>query len=657
MFQAYVNEAAARRTSPRVGRRFEALERIKAACALAAELKLPNDATTRLRSEAIGALSLTDLRPTSTGPGWAFRSFPNASLFRFASDKDCYLDWDRPRGLLARRIKDNTIRQRVPDITRDASQYHDYPQISLDNRYVSLISKFDLVVWQIDGAEAKEVLRRPDIYALAFVPERAEAVLLTRGRALVVQPLDGKAGATTLHIRQIEEEAQSLHSHDLAVAGRQAAVIGVKRVSIVDLDAGKSTGTCALPGLVDTLAWSPDGTTLAVACRNDSIVLYQPAGKIRRVVQGPPGGNLGIAFDPSGRYLLSSSLWSGHGILWDLAETRAVLRFNALELPARAAHAGGTMTTWWQPALSPSYRVIRAFLPEKERPRILGPGALHPGGRLLAMLTADGTVLGDLATGRPLGFLPDVLGNSHRFDSSGNFYAFRNEQPHRWPVTAVGNNLKFGEPEPLKLPAVPSNLDVSADGRFVVQSLFDDGSILLDRQTGTSVRFQPQQDVRHVAIHPSGLWVASFSWNVKGFRLWEAASGKLVHAHDQGTTGRGRFTPDGKYLITTAADVQDILLWSVPECRLIRTLGPNAEFAVSPDSRYMAAAEGSGKVRLSAIADGEVLARFDVPGEDYLADIHFSPDGQVLFGLNLERTKVHVWGPVEIAPRAARAEP
>ena len=87
LFLAYVNEAVARRASPRAGRRFAAVDRIGAARELADELKLPNEDYVRLRSEAISALSLTDLRGTTTGPGWALRVNPDPRLFRYASGK------------------------------------------------------------------------------------------------------------------------------------------------------------------------------------------------------------------------------------------------------------------------------------------------------------------------------------------------------------------------------------------------------------------------------------------------------------------------------------------------------------------------------------------------------------------------------------------
>jgi hypothetical protein len=47
-------------------------------------------------------------------------------------------------------------------------------------------------------------------------------------------------------------------------------------------------------------------------------------------------------------------------------------------------------------------------------------------------------------------------------------------------------------------------------------------------------------------------------------------------------------------------------------------------------------------VRLNRIDNGELIARFDAPGDDYLAEINFSPDGRYLFGINIEPTKHHV---------------
>jgi eukaryotic-like serine/threonine-protein kinase len=639
LFEAYVNEAAARRASPRVGRRFESLARLVAARDLAVELNLPADDFVRLRSQAISALSLTDLRGSATGPGWTYR----AGLFGYHGGSDCGCEWDRPSGLLIRRLSDNRVVQRIPDIKEDAGQYHDVPQISPDNRFVSLISKYRLTVWRIDGEKPESIVGRADVYAAAFVPDRPAVVLLTRKNELVVQPLDGKGAPKVLRSAEIEKEPQrKQHMQDLAASGRHVAVAGTDCVRLIDLDAGKMVADCELPSAVQCMDWSRDGATLAVACNDDSVTLFRPADESRRVLQGPLGGAMRVAFDPTGSHLLSSSVWTKRGILWDVARGAAELRFSPLELPIEGPqYAGSQRGGWWQGALDPAHRVIDSLIRE--------PGdyhwnssAAHPNGRLLATQTSKGIALGDLATGERLGLIPSGPGSTVRFDSAGNLYGFLDDWPHRWPVVAVDDRIKIGRPQRLDLLERNANFDLSASGRFIAQGLRSQ-TLVLDRDTGKTIRLVPQQDARLVAVSPDGSLIASFNWNARGFRLSDTATGKLVHAHNQGTVVWGRFTPDGKHLITRASGVPEIEMWSVPDGRLVRRLGAYGEFEISPDGRYLAAAEGVGKIRIHRIDTGERIARFDAPGNDYLADIRFSPDGRYLFGLNMDRTKHHVW--------------
>src|SRR5439155_18930828 len=67
------------------------------------------------------------------------------------------------------------------------------------------------------------------------------------------------------------------------------------------------------------------------------------------------------------------------------------------------------------------------------------------------------------------------------------------------------------------------------------------------------------------------------------------------------------------------------------------------KFDISPDGKYIAVAEHNGKVRLTRMADGALLARFDAPGEDYVQLATFSPDGRYLVGMSVDRDKQHVW--------------
>ena len=120
LFHSYINEAAARRESPHAGRQAQGHRSPCRRACLADELKLPQKDRVQLRSEAIGALSLADLRGTTTGPGWAIRDYTDPPLFRYSTSADCYLDWDKPSGLFVHRIGDNSIVQRIPELRRTA---------------------------------------------------------------------------------------------------------------------------------------------------------------------------------------------------------------------------------------------------------------------------------------------------------------------------------------------------------------------------------------------------------------------------------------------------------------------------------------------------------------------------------------------------------
>ena len=652
LFQAYVNEAAARRTSPRVGRRFNALDRIVAARDLAKELKLPAAEYERVRSEAISALSLVDVRQTSTGPGWAYEEDDRNGqyFFRYVTAGDSYLAWDKPGGLLVRRVGDNRVLQRIKVEPTDWCV--NAVRLSRDNRFVSshLRNRNKLVVWQVDGDTPKELLKLETVRAAMFSPDRPEIVIYTMAGDLVVHPLTGKEKPKTFRIPELAKEPAPIDWPWECEPGpnRQVAVAGFKRIHVIDLEASKVVATFAIPGRVSDLRWSHDGATLAVGSWNDNaIVLYDAASKTQRSINNfLPGGPVTIGFDPSGRCLLAMNAWTWRNVLVNVATGTQELRFFGGEPATKEAPAA--VGAWFQVPSAVPYHLVT--FPAEMGLATPAMSAIHPTGRLLASTTGKGIVLSDVATGRHVGLLPsDGYSHSACFDADGNLFAVRSQRqgdpmkPTRWPISVQGNRYAIGAGQALALP-VTNDIDVSRDGRIVAVTQFTH-ALALDRQTGKTVKLAPQQDARRVAVSPDGSLVATFSWGIAGFRVWEAKTGKLVYVDGFGTQGNGRFTADGKYLLTAGfGDGSGLRLWSVPDLKFVRRLdGIGVAFALSPDGHCLAVAEGSGKVRLTRIADGETIARFDAPGNDSVVDINFSPDGRYLVGLNLERTSYHVW--------------
>jgi WD40 repeat protein len=324
------------------------------------------------------------------------------------------------------------------------------------------------------------------------------------------------------------------------------------------------------------------------------------------------------------------------------------LRFHAVELDGddRPPPRPGR----WQPAAETVHRVI-PLLPE-DGLGLAGECAIHPAGRMLATPTVKGIALHDLATGRRLGFLTTTGAcQSPRFDSAGNLFAVADHRALHWPTNAEGDRIRFGPAERLNVPAC-TNLDISSDGRFVALAGWSNGSAVLDRQTGRITTLKPQDDARHPAINPDGSLVASSGWDTCILRVWNAKSGKLLEVVATEPWGIGRFTPDGKHLITTSRGPQ-LQLRSMPDCRLVRELGPIGRFGISPDGCYVAVAERNGKVRITRIGDGSLIARFDAPGEEYIDCVTFGPGGRYLVGMNADRTRQHAWDLWQLRHRLA----
>src|SRR5262249_14743097 len=210
-----------------------------------------------------------------------------------------------------------------------------------------------------------------------------------------------------------------------------------------------------------------------------------------------------------------------------------------------------------------------------------GPVRFTPDGRPLVSLSADGVLLADAATAKPIrrlgGHAAAYWGGSVAVSPDGKTLAAACGHAVRlWDLT-TGKPL-HDEPGHAGIPRAAA---LSPDGRLAATACSEDG----------------------------GAWV------------WDAATGKPLHRLNTAPEWVGclAFTPHGKGLLVAQAAVvtpgasedASVCLWDVASGRKLRTFpghgGAVVELVVAPDGRRFAARDRKNRVRVWDVA-GPLLA-------------------------------------------------
>ncbi|MGW7542256.1 nSTAND1 domain-containing NTPase [Streptomyces sp. NPDC054770] len=417
------------------------------------------------------------------------------------------------------------------------------------------------------------------------------------------------------------------------VHGRAMAVSDARRVW--DVAAGRvKTTLSAPPGFEMTVAFSPDGHTVATGGHNRRIYLSDlTTGQIRATLTTDSLDSLqSVAFSPDGHTVATGS---GSGVvrLWDAATGRAEASLTGHSATVRTLAYSPDGTTL---ASGSDDGTVRLWDVSGRRLRITLTGhteavnsvAFSPDGATLASGSSDGSVrLWDAASRQPKATL-------HKPGTVDSTVAF---SPDRTTL-AVGT-------------AAMDSPDSTVQ--------------LWDTATGDITHVLPgRRGTVDMAFSPSGRTLAT-SGSAETVELWDSATGRKEKTLPKAGTAVA-FSPDGTAL-ATVRDLGTVVLKDAATGRTKKvfpdrhTEGTMPSLAFSPAGTMLAVSGHFGRVRVLDVNSGHVVSTLNMPEDETKAEtsgpareldpsnnavvsIAFSPDGATLATSSRNGT-VRLWNP------------
>jgi RNA polymerase sigma factor (sigma-70 family) len=503
-------------------------------------------------------------------------------------------------------------------------------------------------------AQQREALQPGTYWDAAFSQDGRTMALATSAAVQICDPLSGEVRRT------LQMEQRPLRSVALSPDGKFVAAgtgdfknpdvppdIRIFHVATGEL-AAKLEGHTAMNF---RLCFSPDGKTLATACKDNTVRLWDvPSGKPRATLLGHTNRIRGLRFLPDGTLVTAS--WDGTVRFWDVTTARQVKIWTVdLRLDMLDVNAAGTLLAAAEAA------------GQGERPSKLKIWDVASGAEKLELQGHDHGIYGlAFARGAPglvaVGGQMGAFGELHYWDlNTGQLRV-----THKTPAQVLQNVAL--SPDGKRVVAVSTKVLSSWDLNFlhkertwthapdktVTCGLFTpdgrrlvtgcaDGTIKVWQVPGGNLlaTLEGHTDlVRGLVLLPDGKTLASASQDTT-IRLWDLDTrkeAKTLRGHTRAVYCLA-LSPDGKTLASGGGDHRqpgpaELFFWDL-RTGSQRTPFSGIDRAVwslsfSPDGNLLAAS-AAGSVKVWDLKTGSARAAFALP---FARPLTFSPDGKFL---------------------------
>ncbi|KAE8389669.1 hypothetical protein BDV23DRAFT_184267 [Aspergillus alliaceus] len=396
-------------------------------------------------------------------------------------------------------------------------------------------------------------------------------------------------------------------------------------------------------GLVQSVAFSPNGQLLASGSYDNTIKLWDPStGDLHQTIEGHSHWVQSVAFS-SDSQLLASSSWDYTIKLWDpsTGELRQTLEGHSGEVNMAAFLPDSQLL-----ASCSRDKTIKLWNPSTGKLHLTLKG--HSGEVNSVTFSSDSQLLASCSRDKTIKLWNPSTGKLH-LTLKGHSGELWNPSTGKLHLTLKGHSGEV------------NSVAFSPDSQLLASSSWDKTIKLWDPSTGKLYQTLEGHSawVQSVAFSPDGQLLASSSWD-NTIKLWDPSTGELrqtIKGHS-GTVRSVAFSPDSQLLASCSRD-KTIKLWDPSTSELRQTLTGHSNWvrsvAFSPDSQLLASSSWDKTIKLWDPSTGELRQTIEghsdwvqsvafSPDSQLLASIAFSPDSQLLASSSWDKT-IKLWNP------------